>query len=309
MRGALAKITWVQVLIIGAVVCAIIGGSLYFLMIKKQQEEIAQLNATLTQTKSAAGQLPAAIAARKQARANLRAAERRLNFYQNTKMIPLSLTSEVEKYHTMVRLWREQAEVLGPLMERHIASTGVIMEGAAGDAFANLLTGQRFRSGTGAGIISVPKPPETPAGISPGWYTINLGSVTVRTTRGLPHVISFLRSFTRAPRLVAVGAPSISGESPNLTVTVPLTVYYLVKGGDSGGGAPAAGGGMMGGPGMGMGPGMGGPGMGGPGMGGPGMGGPGMGPGMGGPGMGGPGMGGPGMGGAPGMMGKGGAGG
>ena len=44
-----------------------------------------------------------------------------------------------------------------------------------------------------------------------------------------------------------MGAPTISGTSPNLTVTVPLSVYYLVEGGAPP--APAGGGGPMGMPG------------------------------------------------------------
>lgn len=267
MRGALSKLTWIQVAIIGVVVCAIIGASLYFLMIKKQQEQIAKLTSELQTVQSKANEKPQAEKDLADAKAKLAAAQRRLAIYQRTKMIPLSLNTQVDQYHSMVRLWREQGEVLGPLMERHIASTGLVVAGTGPNVFANLVTGQRLNASTGSAIIPVPRPPATPSGITPGVYTISLGSVTARTTRGFPQVLSFLRSFTRAPRLVAVGAPSITGTSPNLTVTVPLTVYYLVEGGAPA--APAGGGGMGMGMGMpgemgGMGPGMMGPGPGGP---------------------------------------------
>jgi hypothetical protein len=247
VRGALAKLTWIQVTIIGIVVCAIIGASLYFLMIKKQQEVIAQRTTELQAVESKAKEKPRAEEDLAQAKAELRAARRRLAIYQRTKMIPLSLNTQVDQYHSMVRLWREQGEVLGPLMERHIASTGLEVAGTGPNVFANLVAGQRFNASTGSAVIPVPKPPETPSGITSGVYTVSLGNITARTTKGFPQVLSFLRSFTRAPRLVAVGAPTISGTSPNLTVTVPLSVYYLVEGGAPP--APAGGGGPMGMPG------------------------------------------------------------
>ena len=102
MRGALAKLTWIQVTIIGIVVCAIIGASLYFLMIKKQQEEIAKLTTELQGVEAKAKEKPRAEEELAQAKAELRAARRRLAIYQRTKMIPLSLNTQGQ-HHSMVR--------------------------------------------------------------------------------------------------------------------------------------------------------------------------------------------------------------
>ncbi|HEX2998916.1 MAG TPA: hypothetical protein VHR86_01585 [Armatimonadota bacterium] len=244
MGGALAKLTWKQVAVIGIIVCAIIGASIYFTLIKKQQEQIVKLTKDLQTVQSKANEKDAAQADVDKANADMASAEHRLSIYERSKMIPLSLNSEVDKYYSMVRLWREQSEVLGPLMERHIASTGVQLTSASNGAFSSLVNGQSFSLGTGSSVISVPKPPESPSAIPSGWYRISLGNITVRTRRGYPQVRNFLRSFTRAPRLVSVGSPSISGHSPNLTVTVPVSVYYLVKGGAAAAAAPAGGPGM-----------------------------------------------------------------
>ncbi|MDH7570341.1 MAG: hypothetical protein QHJ73_12240 [Armatimonadota bacterium] len=255
MGGALSKLSWKHWAIIGFVVCAIIGGALYSLIIKPKQEQLVAKRQELTATQEAGAKLPSAKAELAAAQRDLRVAKQRLNVYVRTKMIPLSLATEVDRFHTMVRLWHEHAEVLGPLMERHIGSSGCTMTGAGTAVFANLVSGESFRFTTGAGTIPVPAPPARPDLINApgGWYRIPLPTITVRTSKGFPQVMEFLRSFTRAPRLIVVGAPTISGTSPNLTVTVPLQAYYLVQGVA----APAApaGGGM---PGMepGMAPGM-----------------------------------------------------
>lgn len=240
MRGVLNKITWIQVAVIGLVVCAIIGASLHSMLIKKQQKQIAELKTQLQSVEAKAREKPQAQADLMLAQAELLAAKRRLNVYERTKMIPISLTTQVDQFNSLVRVWREHTEVLGPLMEKHIASTGMVLEGGSNDMFANLIVGQRFRATLGAPVIPIPRPPTAPSGITQGRYTINLGTITVRTTRGLPQVYSFLRSFTHAPRLVTIGAPSITGQSPNLTVTVPMQVHYLVEGagGAMPGGAP-----------------------------------------------------------------------
>lgn len=245
MGGALAKLNWKHWAIIGVLVCAIIGASLFFLLIKKQQEQLAAKQAEFQKVEAKAKELPQAREDLRAAKAERDAAMRRLAVYERTKMIPLSVNTEVDRFHTMVRLWHEQAEVLGPLMERHIGSTGVRVPGATA-VFANLATGQQFEASIGSRVISVPRPPDRPEAINPGWYRIPLGTIQIETTKGFPQVLSFLRSFTRAPRLVTVGAPSITGTSPNLRVSVPIEAYYLVKGS-----APAAaGGGAPGEPGM-----------------------------------------------------------
>lgn len=249
MGGALSRLTWKQVAVIGVVFCAILAGLLYWLLIRKQLEEIQTARSTLTKTQQEAEGLAAAKKELDDAKAARQAVIRRLAVYERTKMIPLSLATPVDRYHTMVRLWHEHADVLGPLMERHIGSTGLESANVT-PIFANLLTGEQFEFTTGMRPISVPRAPDRPNAISApgGWYRVPIGTVTMRTTEGLPQVYAFLRSFTRAPRLVAVGAPTIRGESPYLTVSVPLEVYYLVKGVPAGG-APAGGMGV-GGPGM-----------------------------------------------------------
>jgi hypothetical protein len=107
-----------------------------------------------------------------------------------------------------------------------------------------LANGQRFFVGTGA-TLSVPTPPDNPSRIpTSGWYMLSLGSPSVTTTGGFNHALEYIRSFSHAPRLCTIGAPAITGTSPNLRVTFPINVYYYVKGNGTaavGGGAPSGG--------------------------------------------------------------------
>lgn len=246
--GGRSKLTVAQVGIIGVVVCLVIAAAMYFALIKKQQALVKSKQDEATKIQQRAQQKDQMFKQLEQAKIERAAVEARLKVYTEAKMIPLSTSTPIEQLHTMLRLWREHADVLGPLMERHIASTGCTLGAGAG---MSLVTGQHFQIATG-GIITVPPPPQTPGAVPPGWYRVSLGNITVHTRRGFAQALSFLRSWPRAPRLVTIGAPSLVGTSPDLAVTVPVTVYYLV--GEGGAQVSGVGGGGTSAPGMGSGP-------------------------------------------------------
>lgn len=181
----------------------------------------------------------------------------------------------------MIAMWYEQITKMGPILESFANDKNVRVSPVS---------------------FSLPAPPSSPNDGLFDSEVLNFPLGTITAQGDFKSLMNHVRRWSNCKRLVLVEGVSLTGNSPNLTVSYSIQcyVYPTATGGpqnpmwgasSGGGGGAGAGAGM---------PGMGGPGAGMPGMSGPGMKGmPAMGAGGAGPGM--PSM--PGMGGGPGAKG------
>jgi len=111
-----------------------------------------------------------------------------------------------DRYQGMIDLWKEYASTSGPRMVHYvIRQPGVIAP-------------------TG---FSLPPPPTTPLDPIP-IITVPVGDFGIRAA-SLPAIIAFLRAIGKAPRMATVSNVSISGSSPSLSVSMPLTMYLVTR--------------------------------------------------------------------------------
>lgn len=183
-------------------VTLIVGVGMFFLLLKPRMEELSQVRAKLAERQAVANQLESARLDLAQARQeNL---EARLDYrrYEESKMPVLSFQ---DRTAGMIALWREHAEVLGPLIEKWPRKFGVDLQTQ----------------------ISVPAAVADPNALPSGLIQIPIGEITVRGD--YQSILNHMRGWNRFNRLVRVGPPNLSGISPNLTATYDLTVMFYPR--------------------------------------------------------------------------------
>ena len=192
----MSKLKSTHVLIIGIVVCIIVGAGTYFLGIAGLEAR----KATAEQVIATRPQVEARLAAAKQMNQVLRI---KLERYMRAKMPPISFQDRAEG---MIALWKEQSENLGPIVNAWPAHTGVRM-------------GQ---------TIQIPAPPIDPNAIDTSMIKIPLGSLAVGGdfTTLMQHV----RSWNKFNRLVQIDVKGLTGTSPFMTLTYEATVYIFPRG-------------------------------------------------------------------------------
>ncbi|MHB0913928.1 MAG: hypothetical protein ACYC2Y_10885, partial [Armatimonadota bacterium] len=232
----------IHVIIIGTLICAVIVVGFYFLFIKKTYTTIGQRQASLDQASQVWQNKASAEADLADARANYALTKSKYDRYLAEKMPPVSFSDRAEG---MIALWKEQAEVLGPMVEKWPSHTGVHL----------------------TSTISVPAAPVNPNSIDTEMITIPIGNISV--TGDFRTVLDHVRSWNKFGRLVQVSPVNLSGPSPGMTAQYSLTVYIFPRGEAGPTVEMAGGGGSTGAVGPGGPPGMGGPMPGGPGGGAP----------------------------------------
>jgi len=201
----MGKLRSIHVVIIGIVVCVLVAVGLYFLVIKKAIEardaEKARLDAAI-----AAGGTQANVEAaeRDLENAKLEVAQARVKYEKRmrTKMPNISLD---DTKTGMLALWREQSEVLGPLLLNHIRSS----------------KGIRLVSG-----ITIPPPTVNPNDLMQYDQIpirIDVGKVSV--AGDFNSIINHLESWNKLNRLVLIDQPTLNGQSPNLVCEYTMTVF------------------------------------------------------------------------------------
>jgi len=106
----------------------------------------------------------------------------------------------------MIALWKEQAEILGPMIESWPRKTKV-----------RLLSG-----------VQVPAAPVDPNAINTTLIRIPIGTLQVRGD--FKTLMNHIRSWKNFGRLVQVDPASLTGPSPNMTAQYGLTVYIFPYG-------------------------------------------------------------------------------
>lgn len=198
-----SKLKPLHVVIIGSVACALAVAGLYFLIIKKQYQQIGQLDTqlqTLSQEAARKGQAEARLEAAKQKN---RVVMAKYDKYLREKMPPITFADRAQG---MIALWKEQSEILGPLLQSWPHKTGVTL----------------------TNNLSIPAAPVNPNAIEPTLITIPIGTFSVRGD--FTTILSHLRSWNKFNRLVKIDAGKLTGPSPGMTADYSVTVYIFPRG-------------------------------------------------------------------------------
>jgi hypothetical protein len=205
----MSRLRTIHVVIIGSLACVIVVAGLYFLVIKKSNERIAALQGQYNQYLQTWNQKATVEAQLEKARQDFILVSAEYERYNHEKMPPISFQDRTEG---MIALWKEYAEVLGPLIYRWPAKTGVFLDGA----------------------IGVPPPPvvnpNSPI-LSSDIITIDLGTFKVRGD--FRTILRHIKSWNRFNRLVEIGPLNLTGptsDDPRMTGEYTVKVYIFPTG-------------------------------------------------------------------------------
>jgi len=200
----LSKLTRVQVLIIGCLVSIIVGVGMFFLLVRPRMQKFAEVDAKLKERQQVAAQLETAKADLEKAKLENLQARLDYRYYEETKMPVISFNDRTQG---MIALWRERAEVLGPMIEKWPRKFGV-----------------ELRTD-----IKIPPGPTNPNAVSDKLIEIPLGQMTV--TGNYRAILNHLHGWNRFGRLVRVDPLTLTGTNPVMTATYNLTVFEFPRGG------------------------------------------------------------------------------
>lgn len=199
----LSKLRRIHIVIIGSVACALVVAGLYFLVIKKAQERIGKLEARLETAEGIWAQKAATESKLEAAKVRYRMVNAKYEEYLGKKMPAISFEDRAQG---MIALWKEQTEVLGPMLEKWPGKTGVRL----------------------ASEVRVPA-----AGTNPNAVETSLIRVPVGTFRVLGDfsvIMGHIRSWNDFGRLVEISPASLTGPSPTMTAEYTVTVLIFPRG-------------------------------------------------------------------------------
>jgi len=199
----ISKFRTIHVVIIGSLACVIVIVGLYFLVLKKSYERIGTLKQQYAAREAVANRRPMVEAQLEAAKQKYRMATWKLERYMREKMPPISFQDRAQG---MIALWKEHAEVLGPMIQRWPARTGV-----------------RLMS-----QVSVPAASVDPNAIDTSLIAIPLGAF--RVTGDFRTILAHIRSWNKFNRLVKIDPVSVSGASPWMSAQYGVTVYIFPRG-------------------------------------------------------------------------------
>ncbi|MEN6372043.1 MAG: hypothetical protein ABFD64_08525 [Armatimonadota bacterium] len=201
----MSKLRRIHIIIIGVVVCLLVGAGLYFLVVDKA---VKARDAALVERDGVLGAGGTEANCNDKFKelqdANLKVLEATAK-YEKTMRARMPNISLDDTRTGMLALWHEQSEVLGPLLLNHIRSSKGI----------HLLSS-----------IQIPNPTANPNDLqnfadSP--IRIDIGKVSV--SGDFKSIMNHLRSWSKLNRLVLIDQPSLTGESPNLVCEYTLSVF------------------------------------------------------------------------------------
>lgn len=216
------KIQVIHLLIATVVICIGIVASLYYTVITNTKKEIEALNVRYEKASAVASERPKLEKQLAEAKQKFIEMTAKLDVLMKEKMPPISFDDRIAG---MMALWKENTQVLGPMIVRWMNR---------GPLIAN-------------GNVSIPAPPVNPNGITYSLLTYNLGSFTV--TGDFRSILDHVRDWNNFGRLVRVDGLTLNGQSPNMTGTYTVTMFIIPYGGVgpeipmAGGGGPGGGGG------------------------------------------------------------------
>lgn len=198
-----SKLKSLHIVIIGSFACALVVAGLYFLIIKKQYQQLGALNTQYQQLSQEYARKAQAEARLAEAKEKNRIVLVKYDKYLREKMPPITFQDRAQG---MIALWKEQAEVLGPMLQSWPRRTGVIL----------------------ANNVQVPPAPVNPNAIDPTLITIPIGSFTVRGD--FSTILSHLRSWNKFNRLVRIDVGRLTGPSPGMQADYSVTVFIFPRG-------------------------------------------------------------------------------
>lgn len=202
-----SKLKKIHIIIIGSVLCVLVGVAVFFLMIKPQREAFAAAKARYDKAvvkgnEQSKRQAKAALA---KAMMDYSVAQAQLDVQMRQRMPDLDFS---RRDLGMLALWNEQIKTLGPLLEDFAHDKNVKVANA------------KFQ------IQPPPANPNDPV-FAQDVLVFPLGSIAVQG--GFKPLMDNIRRWNNCSRLIMVGRPTLAGVSPQLTAVYPLTCYIFPK--------------------------------------------------------------------------------
>lgn len=199
----MSKLRKMHVIIIGCAACALVVAGLYFLVIKPANERIAVVETDLQKATEIANRLPADRRKLEQVKADY---NRQLTDYSRFMRAKMPAITFADRPQGMIALWKEQAEVLGPMLERWPEKTGV-----------RLLSS-----------VKVPAAPTDPNAINTTLVQLDIGQFQVQGD--FYTILRHVRRWKDFNRLVLLSPIAIRGQSPDMTAEYNVTVFLVPSG-------------------------------------------------------------------------------
>ena len=202
----MSKLRKIHVIIIGCAACALVVAGLFFLVVKPANERIAGVETKLQAATEIANRLPSDQRKLIEVKDEY---NKQLTDYSKFMRAKMPAITFADRPQGMIALWKEQAEVLGPMIERWPAKTGVRL----------------------VSDVKVPAAPTDPNAINTTLVQLNVGTFEVRGD--FYTILNHVRKWNNFNRLVQLSPIGISGTSPNMTAQYNVTVF-LVPSGEAG---------------------------------------------------------------------------
>jgi Tfp pilus assembly protein PilO len=210
------KLRRIHVVIIGIVVCLIIGAGMFFVLIKKSNETL-NIETKRRDQYAPTGtpqNVQAAERDRDAARREVADAQIKLDKYMKSKMPmlnfqdPAGAEAGTGRMMGMIQLYNEKTETLAPLIYRWA---------------------RKSRGVTISGDLSIPTPSFNPndTAFEADVYTLPIGKLKAKGT--YKAIMDHIRNWSSCGRLVSVNGLSFTGSSPNLECEYDLTVYLMPR--------------------------------------------------------------------------------
>jgi len=199
----MSKLRKIHVVIIGCAACALVVAGLFFLVIKPANERIAKVEVELQKATEIADRLGADQRKLAQVKDDY---NKQLTDYSRFMRAKMPAIAFADRPQGMIALWKEQAEVLGPMLERWPGKTGVRL----------------------LGEVKVPAAPTDPNAINTTLVQLDIGAFQVRGD--FYTILRHVRRWKDFNRLVLLSPISISGQSPNMTASYNVTVFLVPSG-------------------------------------------------------------------------------
>lgn len=202
---SLSKLRKIHVIIIGSVLCVLVGVAIFFLMVKPQQEALKDVEGKIASAsvKGNPGALASAERALQQAYADHNIAQQDLNEQMELRMPYLNFS---QRDIGMGQLWEEQIMTLRPLLLKYARYKGITITG---------------------GEMKIPDPPFNPNSdvFDKDVLEIPIGDIQVAGDFG--SIVSYVKRWNNCDRLVMLGPLKLEGVSPYLRASCKMTCYIF----------------------------------------------------------------------------------
>ncbi len=201
----MGRIPPIVTIIVGVLLIVGIIVGVLFVLIKPQQEELAQLQSKLEAETQEAAQLESVQEELLKATKLWNTYRRKLDKLQDDRSIPVSFTQPITAWIT---LWPEYRKTLPELIEEFVQSSGcTIVSGA-----------------------SFPAPPsEPPQAPSSGFLEIPEAGIDLVVEGELSAIEKLYKSLRKFPRVAVISDLSLSSYGDTITAQVPLRFYLYCE--------------------------------------------------------------------------------